>query len=706
VRDKETSNQTVYRQQQSTAAATLRRSARLATKEGGATCATVMDGSSSSPDQAPAAADFDLADGPTASDGSGDVAPSTATPRQSTDTVYGVSIATPLGEEVLGAERSLADFEIEEVLGDYLASYLKADVRQRSNVHLVGRPEDAHRYVEMLATGCGNTYLPPPGMDHFTLKKALASPYKEAWLLAIKTEVDLLLANGVFRPVKEVPMEKTILGTHLVLTIKRDSNGNIKKFKARLVVLGNTQVPGRDFDPSKTAAHTASYTSMLCLLSIATNNHWAIESCDVSHAYHYSPLDGFELYIRVQPGLQQFFGGSRFARIERGAYGLRQAAHAWSQLYAAWMREYGFVQSSLDPGLYVLRRNNGDTLLLVVHVDDMAFTSNSASLMAEFKEALGRRFKVTFDGQLTWFLGLAIEHDVDGGVLTINQTQYIDRLCEVFDAPSHHRAVPIHKDSYMAVRDESQDTPANSNYRRLLGGLLYCAQRSRPDIAYAVSVFSRHAHNHTEAHYQLLLNLLGYLKRTRDMKLTFTDRRIEGRGVYDIDLYTDAAFGTGIEQERRSTTGVVILLGNNLVHWRCQVQKATVISSTDAEIVAGCRGVFETKMLIDTLAEIGVVVPKTRLHVDNQAAIINLEKSKANAHDVIRRVEINYHAYRQHVEAMDIQVLHCPSDKMLADLLTKAYDYIKVEQLRQLIFRDVPKKKKRQSKKQKKTDKK
>jgi hypothetical protein len=370
------------------------------------------------------------------------------------------------------------------------------------------------------------------------------------------------------------------------------------------------------------------------------------------------------------------------------------------------MREYGFVQSSLDPGLYVLRRNNGDTLLLVVHVDDMAFTSNSASLMAEFKEALGRRFKVTFDGQLTWFLGLAIEHDVDGGVLTINQTQYIDRLCEVFDAPSHHRAVPIHKDSYMAVRDESQDTPANSNYRRLLGGLLYCAQRSRPDIAYAVSVFSRHAHNHTEAHYQLLLNLLGYLKRTRDMKLTFTDRRIEGRGVYDIDLYTDAAFGTGIEQERRSTTGVVILLGNNLVHWRCQVQKATVISSTDAEIVAGCRGVFETKMLIDTLAEIGVVVPKTRLHVDNQAAIINLEKSKANAHDVIRRVEINYHAYRQHVEAMDIQVLHCPSDKMLADLLTKAYDYIKVEQLRQLIFRDVPKKKKRQSKKQKKTDKK
>ena len=62
----------------------------------------------------------------------------------------------------------------------------------------------------------------------------------------MEEEMKALLKNGTWTLV-EPPKDRQIIGSKWVLRIKRDSNGNPIRFKARVVARGFSQVPGIDF---------------------------------------------------------------------------------------------------------------------------------------------------------------------------------------------------------------------------------------------------------------------------------------------------------------------------------------------------------------------------------------------------------------------------------------------------------------------------
>ena len=63
----------------------------------------------------------------------------------------------------------------------------------------------------------------------------------------MKVEMDALNRNKTW-DVVPVPSNWNIVGSKWVYKIKRDSSGNIAKYKARLVAQGFSQQPGTDFD--------------------------------------------------------------------------------------------------------------------------------------------------------------------------------------------------------------------------------------------------------------------------------------------------------------------------------------------------------------------------------------------------------------------------------------------------------------------------
>src|ERR1700742_5124137 len=72
----------------------------------------------------------------------------------------------------------------------------------------------------------------------------------------MKKELESLKKNGTWDVVPRPP-DKNIVGSKWVFHIKRDANGSIKKYKARLVAQGFTQVYGVSY--TETFAPVAKY---------------------------------------------------------------------------------------------------------------------------------------------------------------------------------------------------------------------------------------------------------------------------------------------------------------------------------------------------------------------------------------------------------------------------------------------------------------
>ena len=73
----------------------------------------------------------------------------------------------------------------------------------------------------------------------------------------------------------------------------------------------------------------------------------------------------------------------------------------------------------------------------------------------------------------------------------------------------------------------------------------------------------------------------------------------------------------------------------------------------------------------------------TRLCEDNQGAIAISKNNKNSTRT--KHIDIKYHFIREANENNGIKLLYCPTEKMLADILTKALPRPRFEELRSLM---------------------
>ncbi len=84
------------------------------------------------------------------------------------------------------------------------------------------------------------------------------------------------------------------------------------------------------------------------------------------------------------------------------------------------------------------------------------------------------------------------------------------------------------------------------------------------------------------------------------------------------------------------------------------------------------------------LARLGLKQSKdTTFYEDNQGAIALTKNSKT--HSRTKHIDIKYHYIREAVGKKDIELVYCPTDQMLADILTKGLPRPKFDELRSLI---------------------
>jgi hypothetical protein len=205
-----------------------------------------------------------------------------------------------------------------------------------------------------------------------------------------------------------------------------------------------------------------------------------------------------------------------------------------------------------------------------------------------------------------------------------------------------------------------QDVP----YKAAVGSLMYVMVATRPDLAFAMSVVSQHMAKCGPKHWAAVKRVMRYLQGSLDAKLVLGGKSLALVGFCDADWAGDAT-------DRRSTTGYVFMLGGGAISWNSKKQPTIALSTTEAEYMAISQCTREAIWLRQLMSDVGLEQKKaTLIMCDNQGAIA-LMKNPIH-HSRSKHIDIQHHFIREKVEVEVIEMKYISTERMVADVLTKA----------------------------------
>jgi hypothetical protein len=387
-----------------------------------------------------------------------------------------------------------------------------------------------------------------------------------------------------------------------------------------------------------------------------------VHQIDFNNAFINAPIDG-TIYVQQPEGFEQRAPGGAplVLLLRRSLYGLAQSPRLWCKEVSEQLAELGYVASPVDPCVFVHLRSG---VVLLLYVDDLLLTgtSNSTVLTAAVAE-LARRCSVKNLGAVQWFLGMSVA--VTPGCVVVDQDAYVRILLDRFGMLAcNSSATPAAVGSGGEKGEQVLTAPEALRYRSLVGGLLYVAVNTRPDIAHTVMSLARYMQGPTSAHWQRARRVLRYL-RGNPGGLVYTQQQFA-----TLEAFADASFATD-NNSGKSTTGFVLLLSGAAVSWRSKLQSCVAQSTTEAEYISLALAAAEVYWLRQLLAFLNnVQAAPTPIYEDNNAAL--QLASNPVVQQRTRTINVKYHYLRQLVGQKVVDVLAVRTGAQRADILTKA----------------------------------
>ena len=130
----------------------------------------------------------------------------------------------------------------------------------------------------------GETFmiLPQDDEEPRNIREALQCPAKEKWMKAMEEEMESMRSNQVWELV-DLPKGRKAVKNKWVLKIKRNADGNIERYKARLVAKWYTQQEGIDYE--ETFSPVVRFTSIRLILAIVASIDIELHQMDVKTTF-------------------------------------------------------------------------------------------------------------------------------------------------------------------------------------------------------------------------------------------------------------------------------------------------------------------------------------------------------------------------------------------------------------------------------------
>jgi len=503
-----------------------------------------------------------------------------------------------------------------------------------------------------------------------SLEEAMASKHAAEWRAAMDEEIASLHAHGTWDLV-ELPSGAKTIPVRWVYKVKRDTSGRIERFKARLVAKGFMQREGVDFE--EVYAPVGKHTSLRALLAVVAAEDLELHAMDIKTAFLNGVLED-NVYVDQPPGYHE--GGSRMvAHLRRALYGLRQSPRAWHLRLKEELEGIGFQPSSADASLFTYQHKTG-LVSMLAYVDDLLIAAHSMEAIDFVKQKVQAAFSTHDLGEAVAFLGMSIERDRAVRTIKLAQSNMVNELVAKYGlADAAPKGVPLSPTTQLTKGGSTPLDTSTHTYSALVGSLLYLSVCTRPDIAQAVGALAKYMAAPTEAHWTAAKGVLRYLKGTASLGITFgaggtsSNSHTGGRSRAVVG-YCDADYAGDLDT-RRSTTGYVFLFNGGAISWNSRRQPTVAASTTEAEYMAEAAAAKEAIWLRTLLSDLGVAVPTTiKIMADNQSAIKVANNPVTSARS--KHIDVVYHFVRERVAREEIEFEYVPTNKMVADALTKA----------------------------------
>jgi hypothetical protein len=487
----------------------------------------------------------------------------------------------------------------------------------------------------------------------------MLAPDALKWQEAINKEGQALDDNGTWKLV-ERPSGKKVLTSMWVLKIKRNSDGTIERYKARLVVRGCFQVKGIDFD--EIFAPVVRLESLRVLLAITCIEDLECEQMDIETAF----LNGEckeEVYMEqpqglVKPGMEHLV-----CKLVKSLYGLKQAPRAWHKALTDFLVSIGFNKLFSDPCIY-MKLEKEEKQIIAIYVDDLLLITKSVETMRKMKASIGAKFKAKTLGSVNFILGLKVTRDRQARKLWINQEQHAKSILEKFNF-SHCKPVDTPTWSQRKLEKGTSILSQDKPYRQLIGSLMYLMVGSRPDIAYAVQDVSQFLNCYDKSHWEAGKRILRYIQGTSSVGLEYSGERVI------LGAYADSDYASSTV-DRKSVSGYITKIGNCVITWSSRKQRTVAQSTAEAEYISLAHCTREVLFLRQLLGELGYEQSTTEILDDNQACISMAENPVQ--HSRTKHIDVRYHFIRERVKNKEVKVKYVESKENVADILTKGLE--------------------------------
>ena len=523
--------------------------------------------------------------------------------------------------------------------------------------------------AEFVVGDLARTYDAPSDWE-----EAINGPDSEIWDEALAKEwnqFEEIKKVGEWMERADCPVGTEFIDPKVVPTVKVDD-------ATELITEHKVRITGKGFQQRNTYTDTFApvtrYETLRLLFAIIAAMNWNWTSVDFTGAFLNSALDPSERIALTQPkstGLKLGKSGLPLVfYLSKALYGLKQAGRKWYDLILAILLKLGFVQCPVEPCLFCMKQEEFH-MIIAMWVDDLAIGDNDAIKRGAILSELNGTFNCTTQENPRKYLAFVLTREPDGGI-TISNEYYVKKALQKYKFEDvKERLVPMLKSEVSYEMPENytpeQEKMKSKPYRQIVGVLMYLVSLFRVDLAFSVCFLARFSHNPSLKHWEMLMRVLGYTKRTAAQKMTYKPEK-EKKGI-TLSYNTDSDYASDTS-DYKSVTGFIGYINGVAFTYKVKKQTEMATSTAHAEYMALYAGIIDAiyQRMVLEFAGFPQLGP-TYIGVDNSAAV-KISKNPVS-HSKSKSWNIKYHLIRQATNLGQVIVHDINTEDNTSDMNTK-----------------------------------
>ena len=433
---------------------------------------------------------------------------------------------------------------------------------------------------------------------------------------------------------------------------------------------------GQELDASEVFSSMPPLEGLMILSGLFANlsvSGYKLAAFDISRAHFYGVAER-EVYVDLEQEDKDEFGSDKCGLLLKSMYGTQDASAIWQRHYSSILESAGFARGRSNGAVFY--KESGDIRVLV-HGDDFLVLAKQEEI--ESFEGLLKghyEYKRTFcigfeegDQSSGVFLNRVISVDNNQGrrVMIEPDSRHAQLLVRELglegskglDTPIEHRSVE------QQLRDHESPSLAEGQaktYRSCCMRVAYLAQ-DRPDLGEASKVLARYMRSPNQGAWGNLKHVGRYLLKHPQIRREFRPGPKPDR----VRCFVDSDHA-GCAVTRKSSTGLVCKLGQNVVKHSDNLQGTISLSSGESEFYAIVKAAQAGIGLQSLLADWGLHLSVEVLS-DSSAARGHVSRRGLGK---MRHIQTRYLWVQERVGEGHIKITCVPGTKNVADVLTKA----------------------------------